>query len=216
MELKDLKVAEAVKLFKQKKLSPVEYTKSIIDEVRKHWDLNTVVNLNEEIAVRNAEESEKRYANGSELSKIDGIPIGIKDIIDTKEIITTYGCKGYREHYPKEDAFVIRKLKEAGAFKTWIFKILSAKIAQKKKEYVNKSVDIGEIPEPEDEKSSLLQEDASIRSLFFSLPREDRTILSLNIFMGYGSEEISEILGIPAGTVRSRKKRALDKLRSEL
>ncbi|MCR5726135.1 MAG: amidase [Lachnospiraceae bacterium] len=115
MELKDLKVAEAVKLFKQKKLSPVEYTKSIIDEVRQHWDLNTVVNLNEEIAVRNAEESEKRYANGSELSKIDGIPIGIKDIIDTKDIITTYGCKGYREHYPKEDAFVIRKLKEAGA-----------------------------------------------------------------------------------------------------
>ena len=115
------------------------------------------------------------------------------------------------------DAFAgIKKLKDPGAFKTWIFKILSAKIAQKKKEYVNKSVDIGEIPEPEDEKSSLLQEDASIRSLFFSLPKEDRTILSLNIFMGYGSEEISEILNVPAGTVRSRKKRALDKLRSEL
>ena len=115
------------------------------------------------------------------------------------------------------DAFAgIKRLKDPGAFKGWIFKILATKIAGQKKEYVNKSVDISEIPEPEDEKSSLLQEDASIRSLFFSLPKEDRIILSLNIFMGYGSEEISEILSVPAGTVRSRKKRALDKLRSEL
>ena len=115
------------------------------------------------------------------------------------------------------DAFAgIKKLKDPAAFKSWIFKILSAKIAQKKKEYVNKSVNIEDISESEDEKASLLQEDHTIRSLFFSLPEEDRTILALNIFMGYGSEEISEILGIPAGTVRSRKKRSLDKLRNEL
>ena len=115
------------------------------------------------------------------------------------------------------DAFAgIKMLKEPAAFKGWIFKILSAKISRQKKAYVNKTADIDEIAEPADERASLLQEDQSVRELFFSLPKEDRLILSLDIFMGYKSEEIAEILKMPSGTIRSRKKRALDRLKKEL
>lgn len=115
MELKDLLVSEVSQLYKEKKLSPVEYTKSIISEISNNWDLNTVVNMDEELAFKYAQESEKRYSDNEELSPIDGIPIGIKDIIDTKELPTTYGCEAYKDYYPERDAFVVEKLKEAGA-----------------------------------------------------------------------------------------------------
>ena len=114
-DLKDLKMYEIAEKYRSRELSPVEYTKYVIREIKNRWDLNTVVTLDEELALLQAKESEKRYGDQTPRSSIDGIPIGIKDIIDTKDLITTYGCKAYQQNYPKEDAFVVQKLKEAGA-----------------------------------------------------------------------------------------------------
>lgn len=113
-ELKDLTVSKVSELFRQKKLSPVEYTKFILKEINDNRDLNAIVSVDEELALQNAKESEERYMKDNILSQIDGVVLGIKDIINTKDVITTYGCEAYSNYFPDEDAFVVKKLKYAG------------------------------------------------------------------------------------------------------
>lgn len=114
MNLEDLTLAGVSGLMAAGELSPVEYAENVIRQVRAKWDLNAVVTLDEELARRNAREAEKRYMSGMPMSPLDGIPIAVKDIIDTKDLVTTYGCTAYKDHRPESDAFVIRMLKSAG------------------------------------------------------------------------------------------------------
>ena len=55
-------------------------------------------------------------------------------------------------------------------------------------------------------------EDADVRTAFARLDDEERLILSMNLFGGYTSREIGEALGMNDNTVRSRQKRALEKM----
>ena len=52
---------------------------------------------------------------GDELGPLHGLPIGIKDIVATANIRTTYGSPLYADNVPTEDAEVVRRLKAAGA-----------------------------------------------------------------------------------------------------
>jgi len=52
---------------------------------------------------------------GDKLGPLHGLPIGIKDIVATANIRTTYGCPLYADNVPTEDAEVVRRLKAAGA-----------------------------------------------------------------------------------------------------
>lgn len=114
MNLEDLTLAGVSGLMAAGELSPVEYAENVIRQVNAKWDLNAVVTMDEELARRNAREAEKRYRAGMPRSPLDGIPIAVKDIIDTKDLVTTYGCAAYSDHVPDADAFVVRKLKAAG------------------------------------------------------------------------------------------------------
>jgi len=63
-------------------------------------------------AIRVAEQAATR---GDKLGPLHGLPIGIKDIVATANIRTTYGCPLYADNVPTEDAEVVRRLKVAGA-----------------------------------------------------------------------------------------------------
>ena len=67
--------------------------------------VNAFVTFNEN-AINEAEEMTK---NG-----IEPIPVGIKDIIFTKGIRTTMGSKIYQDFIPKQDAFIVKKIKKLG------------------------------------------------------------------------------------------------------
>lgn len=54
-------------------------------------------------------------SNKQSTNALRGIPIAVKDLFDTAGIRTTIGSKFFAEHIPETDAFVIEKLKEAGA-----------------------------------------------------------------------------------------------------
>ncbi|MCB0120568.1 MAG: hypothetical protein KDD72_16145, partial [Anaerolineales bacterium] len=56
---------------------------------------------------------EEMQANGS--MPLFGIPIAVKDLYDTKGIRTTGGSKFFADNIPTEDAFVVQKIKKAGA-----------------------------------------------------------------------------------------------------
>jgi len=58
--------------------------------------------------------SDRKYREGT-ARKLEGIPVAVKDIIDTMGIETRYGSPAYIGHIPASDATVVRRLREAGA-----------------------------------------------------------------------------------------------------
>lgn len=108
------------------------------------------------------------------------------------------------------DGFVeIRNLRKEEAFRSWMFRILSAKCKQKLKGYRDRGAELSEML-PAEEKN--LPEALDVRRAFSLLDWEDRMILSLHIFAGYRTREIGNILHMNHSTVRSREHRALKRL----
>ena len=62
-----------------------------------------------------ADDSTARYRAGAPLSPVDGLPVGIKDLIDTVDMPTEYGSTLFAGHRPKQDAAVVLALREGGA-----------------------------------------------------------------------------------------------------
>ena len=71
--------------------------------------------LNEAGAREAADASTARYKAGAPLSPIDGMPVGIKDLLETRDMPTEMGCVGYRGNFPKRDNAAVTALREAGA-----------------------------------------------------------------------------------------------------
>ena len=71
--------------------------------------------LNEKGAREVADASVARWRAGKPLSVIDGMPVGIKDLIETKDMPTEMGCEAYKGNFPKRDSAVVRALRDAGA-----------------------------------------------------------------------------------------------------
>ena len=71
--------------------------------------------LNQEAARAAADASTARWKAGQPLSAIDGMPIGIKDLLETKDHPTEMGCEAYRGNFPKRDNAAVWALREAGA-----------------------------------------------------------------------------------------------------
>jgi Asp-tRNA(Asn)/Glu-tRNA(Gln) amidotransferase A subunit family amidase len=62
-----------------------------------------------------ADASTQRWREGRALSAIDGMPIGIKDLLETRDMPTQMGCPGYRGNFPRRDNAAVWALREAGA-----------------------------------------------------------------------------------------------------
>src|SRR5271168_2866613 len=108
-------VAEAARAIAAKQLSPVELTRACLDRVHKlDGELNAFVHLTEERALADARAAEAAImANGAK-GPLHGIPIGLKDIVDTKGIPTTCQSKLLQDNIPDADATCAEKLAAAG------------------------------------------------------------------------------------------------------
>lgn len=73
------------------------------------------VTMNIEGAREAAEASTRRYQQGAPLSAIDGMPIGIKDLIETRDMPTQMGSEAYADNFTGRDAPLVRALRDAGA-----------------------------------------------------------------------------------------------------
>lgn len=71
--------------------------------------------LNEDGAREAADASAERWKAGKPLSLIDGMPIGVKDLLETRDMPTEMGCEAYRGNFPKRDNAMVSALREAGA-----------------------------------------------------------------------------------------------------
>ncbi|MFX1452940.1 MAG: amidase [Promethearchaeota archaeon] len=100
---------------KNQELTSSEITEAIIERIKK---INPIVNAyctpTFELAREMAKKSDEAIKKGEKLGKLHGIPISIKDLIETKGIRTTYGSLIYEHYVPDVDEIVVKRLKDAG------------------------------------------------------------------------------------------------------
>jgi Asp-tRNA(Asn)/Glu-tRNA(Gln) amidotransferase A subunit family amidase len=77
--------------------------------------LRSVITLTEEHALARARQADREIAAGKYRGPLHGIPYGVKDLLDTKGIRTTWGAEFYRDRVPAQDAAVVARLDAAGA-----------------------------------------------------------------------------------------------------
>jgi Asp-tRNA(Asn)/Glu-tRNA(Gln) amidotransferase A subunit family amidase len=78
-------------------------------------EVKAFVVLAEQSARKAADASTARWKAGRALSSIDGMPVGIKDLLETKDMPTQMGCEAYRGNFPKRDNAAVWALRQAGA-----------------------------------------------------------------------------------------------------
>jgi len=110
-ELYQLSIHQAHKLLKQKDISSVELTKSVLEHIAAvESNVQAYITITEGIALREAKEADSYIASG-DITPLTGIPALIKDVICTQGIRTTCGSKMLENFVPPYDATVIKKLK---------------------------------------------------------------------------------------------------------
>src|SRR5215469_5610910 len=109
-------IAEAARLIAAKQLSPVELTQACLDRVHAlDGRLHAFVHLTEERALAEARAAEAAIMADGPKTPLHGIPIGLKDIVDTKGIPTTCQSKLLQDNIPDIDATCAEKLAAAGS-----------------------------------------------------------------------------------------------------
>jgi Asp-tRNA(Asn)/Glu-tRNA(Gln) amidotransferase A subunit family amidase len=77
--------------------------------------LRCIITLTREHALTQAKQADAEIAAGKYRGSLHGIPFGVKDLLDTAGIATTYGAEPFRARIPKEDSAVVKRLYAAGA-----------------------------------------------------------------------------------------------------
>lgn len=111
-----LSISEASELIETGELSPVDLIELQLEKIEQvDRILNTFITLIPELAKKAAKEAESEIQAGKYRSPLHGIPIGIKDIINTKGVVTTNGSRIFKDNIPRQDATVVKRLIKAGA-----------------------------------------------------------------------------------------------------
>ena len=109
-------IAQAAELISTRQLSPVELVEDRLARIEKlDGQLNSFIRVLADEARASAQAAELEIAAGRYKGPLHGIPIGLKDIYETKGIPTTGHSKVMQDHVPAADAFTVAKLKDAGA-----------------------------------------------------------------------------------------------------
>jgi aspartyl-tRNA(Asn)/glutamyl-tRNA(Gln) amidotransferase subunit A len=112
-QLTDLTMTEALKGLKSKEFSALELTQAHIKAVESARHLNAFIVETPELALKQATASDARIAKG-EMGKMEGIPLGIKDLYCTKGVQTTASSKILKGFVPTYESTVSQKLLDAG------------------------------------------------------------------------------------------------------
>lgn len=97
-------------------LTSVELTQAALDSIeRLNPVLNAFVQVDAPVALAQARKADELFAQGRDLGPLQGIPIAVKDNIDTFDYVTTYGSAHFEGCTPGRDALCVQRLREAGA-----------------------------------------------------------------------------------------------------
>lgn len=101
---------------REKKVSPVELTNLTLARIRElDPTLTAFITVMDEEAMKQAKQLEEELLKGEIRGPLHGIPIVVKDLLQTEGVRTTAGSRIFQDWIPSQDAFSVQKLKEAGA-----------------------------------------------------------------------------------------------------
>jgi aspartyl-tRNA(Asn)/glutamyl-tRNA(Gln) amidotransferase subunit A len=109
-------ISEIYPRLRSREISPVEITQSCLSRIEKlNPALNAFITVTAESALSEARSAEAEIRTGNWRGPLHGIPIALKDIIDTAGVRTTAASAHFEHRVPGEDADVVRRLRVAGA-----------------------------------------------------------------------------------------------------
>ncbi len=107
---------DATRRFQDGTDSPSQYLERCIETIaQREPEIQALAASNPSGARQAAHASTARWQTGNPLSPIDGMPIGIKDLLETRDMPTEMGCKAFKGNFPKRDNAAVWALREAGA-----------------------------------------------------------------------------------------------------
>jgi Asp-tRNA(Asn)/Glu-tRNA(Gln) amidotransferase A subunit family amidase len=111
----DLTAVEARRLIGRKALSPVELLESCLGRIAAvNPAVNAMVAMDEAAARDAAKQAEAVVMRGEALGALHGLPVGIKDLEETRGLRTTYGSPIFAEFVPAEDCAMVARIRAAG------------------------------------------------------------------------------------------------------
>jgi aspartyl-tRNA(Asn)/glutamyl-tRNA(Gln) amidotransferase subunit A len=112
-EIVKLTITQALKALKNKDFSATELTQEHLRTMVKHKNLNAYITETPDLALEQAKLSDKNYQSNS-IRPLEGIPIAIKDLFCTNQVLTTSGSKMLSSFVPAYESTVSQKIKDSG------------------------------------------------------------------------------------------------------
>jgi mandelamide amidase len=113
--LTDLSAAEAIAQMTRGELSVEHYATALLARCAKGRALNAFITLDPERVIADARERDRQRRAGEPTGPLFGLPIPVKDSVNTSQYTTTAGTPALRHFRPKEDAPIVARLRAAGA-----------------------------------------------------------------------------------------------------
>lgn len=115
MDLIKISAVNALDMMEKGEFTSEEYVMAFLDHIKKREPkVGAWIFLDNEIALKQARLADKRWKE-KKPGKLNGLPIGIKDIIDTKDMPTENGSLIHKNRRPSKDAHLVKLLRDAGA-----------------------------------------------------------------------------------------------------
>ena len=108
-------VTQLSRWIESRKLTSERLTNIYLDRIQRlDGKIRSIITLTKDHALARAKQADSEIAAGKYRGPLHGIPYGVKDLLDTKDIPTTYGAEPFRNRVPAADSAVVRRLDDAG------------------------------------------------------------------------------------------------------
>lgn len=110
-----LDLSEASRQVQQRNISPVELTQACLDNIKLlNPHLNAFITVTADMALQQARTAEAEISQGKWRGPLHGIPMAVKDLVETAGVVTTAASGILKDYVPVTDAPIMQRLKDAG------------------------------------------------------------------------------------------------------
>jgi indoleacetamide hydrolase len=113
--MSELSASAAVEAMRNGDIKAEDYARALLNRAQKLVNLNAFRTLNREMVLEAARAVDKARASGVAPGMLHGLPIPVKDSINTKDLPTSNGTRALRDFKPRDDAAVLKPLFAQGA-----------------------------------------------------------------------------------------------------
>ena len=114
-DLLELSAVDAVAAMRKGSLTSERYASALLDQCERGKSLNAFITLNRDQVLAAARAADLKRKSGAKTGALHGLPIPVKDSVNTKDLPTTAGTPALRDFHPKADAPIVGLLRDAGA-----------------------------------------------------------------------------------------------------